>query len=337
MRIKRFVGMSLLAATFLATAAVAGAWWWLDRPLAIRDAPVELDIEPGTSPRAVAALAVGAGVDTDARWLWTWFRLSGQARQIKAGSYELPAGTTPRSLLGTLTRGDATQTTVTLVEGWNLRQIRQALAKVDGLKLEAQELDDEQLMRAVGGNPALPAEGQFFPETYAFAKGSSDVAVLRRAYRAMQKQLVAAWAQRDTNSVLRNPQEALILASIVEKETGAAQDRAQISGVFHNRLRIDMPLQTDPTVIYGLGERFDGNLRRVDLRTDTPYNTYTRRGLPPGPIASPGKASLLAAVRPAATPALYFVARGDGSSEFSRTLAEHNRAVDRYQRGQANK
>lgn len=337
MRIKRFVGMSLLAATLLATAAVAGAWWWLDRPLAIRDAPVELDIEPGTSPRAVAALAVGAGVDTDARWLWTWFRLSGQARQIKAGSYELPAGTTPRSLLGTLTRGDATQTTVTLVEGWSLRQIRQALAKVDGLKLEAQELDDEQLMRAVGGNPALPAEGQFFPETYAFAKGSSDVAVLRRAHRAMQKQLMAAWAQRDANSVLRNPQEALILASIVEKETGAAQDRAQISGVFHNRLRIDMPLQTDPTVIYGLGERFDGNLRRVDLRTDTPYNTYTRRGLPPGPIASPGKASLLAAVRPAATPALYFVARGDGSSEFSRTLAEHNRAVDRYQRGQANK
>ena len=176
-------------------------------------------------------------------------------------------------------------------------------------------------------------EGRFYPDTYAYSKGSSDIAVLKRAYRAMQKRLADAWLERAPDTPLRNAEDALVLASIVEKETGAPTDRGRVAGVFVNRLRIGMPLQTDPTVIYGLGSNFDGNLRKRDLLADTPYNTYTRNGLPPTPIAMPGKAALLAAVRPDPTKALYFVARGDGSSEFSETLADHNRAVNRYQRG----
>jgi UPF0755 protein len=329
----RLAGVLLLLVAGLVGAAALWAWHWLDQPLTLRSASVELDVEMGMSPRAVVNQAVLAGVETDPRWLWWWFRLSGQARQIKAGSYELTQGVTPRGLLTQLTRGDVSQSTVTLVEGWTLRQIRAALAKADGLKADSARLSEPDLMVAVGADANTPAEGQFFPDTYAYAKGGSDLQVLRRAHRAMQKQLAAAWEARDSRSVLTTRQQALILASIVEKETGAAADRGLISGVFHNRLRIDMPLQTDPTVIYGLGERFDGNLRRADLRADTPFNTYTRKGLPPTPIASPGKASLLAAVQPAPTQALYFVARGDGTSQFSRTLDEHNRAVDRYQRG----
>ena len=184
------------------------------------------------------------------------------------------------------------------------------------------------------GRPGVAPEGRFFPDTYTYGKGSSDLAVLRRALHAMDRHLEAAWAQRAPDLPLKSADEALVLASIVEKETGRPEDRALVAGVFANRLRVGMLLQTDPTVIYGMGEKFDGNLRRRDLVTDTPFNTYTRPGLPPTPIAMPGKASLLAAVQPADTRALYFVARGDGSSQFSETLPEHNRAVNRYQRGQ---
>ncbi len=188
-------------------------------------------------------------------------------------------------------------------------------------------------MRLLGRDGQHP-EGRFFPDTYTFSKGASDTAVLRRALQAMDRKLAAAWAQRTPQAMARPPDEALVLASIIEKETGRASDRGQISAVFNNRLRIGMPLQTDPTVIYGLGASFDGNLRRADLLADTPWNTYTRRGLPPTPIAMPGRASLLAAVQPASSPALYFVAKGDGSSHFSQSLDEHNRAVNKYQRGQ---
>ena len=201
----------------------------------------------------------------------------------------------------------------------------------DGLRPETQGWTDQQIMTALGV-PNLPAEGQFFPDTYAYAKGSTDLAVMRRAQRAMHRHLTEAWAQRAAASPLKSPQDALILASIVEKETGHGEDRGLVSGVFNNRLRIGMPLQTDPTVIYGLGDAFDGNLRKVHLQTDGPFNTYQRGGLPPTPIAMPGKAALLAAVRPDATRALYFVASGDGRSVFSETLADHNRAVNRYQR-----
>jgi UPF0755 protein len=294
---------------------------------------VDLSIETGTSPRGVAQAAAEAGVDVNPTLLFWWFRLSGDARQIRAGSYELARGATPRTLLQMLVRGEESLRSVTLVEGWNWRQVRQALSRAEQLRPDTENLSDEMIMSQLG-RAGLPAEGRFFPDTYTYAKGSSDLAVLRRALHAMEKKLDAAWAQRAPDTPLKTPTEALILASIVEKETGKPADRAVIAGVFVNRLRIGMMLQTDPTVIYGLGESFDGNLRKRHLQADTAWNTYTRAGLPPTPIAMPGNASLLAAVQPAQTKALYFVARGDGSSQFSATLDEHNRAVNKFQRGQ---
>ena len=292
----------------------------------------ELEIEPGTTPRGVAREVVKSGIATDARLLYAWFRISGQDRKIKAGNYEIPAGTTPYELLQKLARGEESLRAITFVEGWTFRQMRAAMAKDEFLKQDTAALSEAELMTALG-KPGVAAEGRFFPDTYTYAKGSSGLAVLKRAAHAMDRRLEQVWSQRAADLPLKSPDEALILASIVEKETGTAADRGQIAGVFVNRLRIGMLLQTDPTVIYGLGEKFDGNLRRIDLRTDTPWNTYTRAGLPPTPIAMPGKAALMAAVQPAPTKALYFVARGDGSSHFSATLDEHNRAVNRYQRG----
>jgi UPF0755 protein len=322
-----------LAALLLAVAALAGAaaWWWLDRALPLAAERVELSIEPGTSPRAVAEAWVAAGVQTDARLLYEWFRWSGQARRIRAGSYEVEAGITPRALLDKMVRGDETLEQVRFIEGWTLRQVRAALGQAPHLRPLTRTMSDAELMAALG-SPGIPAEGRFFPDTYSYSRGVSDLTVLRRAHAAMQRRLEAAWAERAPDLPLRSPEEALILASIVEKETGREDERGRIAGVFVNRLRIGMLLQTDPTVIYGLGAAFDGNLRRRDLETDGPFNTYMRRGLPPTPIALPGLASLRAAVRPEPTRALYFVARGDGSSAFSETLADHNRAVNRYQR-----
>ncbi len=309
--------------------------WWLHQPMDTGNGQPTLDlsIEPGTSPKAVAQAVVDAGAQTSATALYAWFRLSGQDRQIRAGSYEIAPGTTPRRLLAMLVRGEESLRTVTLVEGWNWRQVRQALAKAELLKPDSQGLSDEALMARLG-RPGVPPEGRFYPDTYSYAKSSSDLKVLARAAQAMDRQLARAWSARSPGVALKSVDEALILASIVEKETGKGTDRPMISSVFHNRLRIGMMLQTDPTVIYGLGESFDGNLRRKHLRADTPWNTYTRAGLPPTPIAMPGKAALLAAVQPASSQALYFVAKGDGSSHFSASLDEHNRAVNRYQRGQ---
>lgn len=319
---------------FLVAAGLLGAGaWWLSQPLALNVETVDLAIEPGTSARGVAQAVADAGVQVDPALLYWWFRLSGHAREIRAGSYEITQGTTPRSLLRKLVRGEEALRAVTLVEGWNFRQVREALLKAEQLKPETQGLSDTTIMEKLG-RPAAHPEGRFFPDTYTYAKGSSDLAVLKRAMRAMDNRLEVAWGQRAANIPIKSPEEALILASIVEKETGRPSDRAMISGVFNNRLRIGMMLQTDPTVIYGMGMQFDGNLRRRDLLADTPWNTYTRAGLPPTPIAMPGKAALLAAVQPAQTQALYFVARGDGTSQFSATLDEHNRAVNKYQRGQ---
>jgi UPF0755 protein len=331
--VRRFLLTVFLLAALLVIGAGAWGLWWVYQPMALRAPTVDLSIEPGTLPRGVAQAVRDAGVDVNTDLLYAWFRISGQDKQIKAGSYELQAGITPHRLLAKLARGEESLRAVTLVEGWNIRQVRAALAKADALKPETKALTDEALMQLLG-RPGVHPEGRFFPDTYTYAKGSSDAAVLRRAMRAMDKRLAAAWAQRTPETAVKTPDEALILASIVEKETGKAADRTMISAVFNNRLRVGMPLQTDPTVIYGIGESFDGNLRKVDLQTDTPWNTYTRPGLPPTPISMPGKASLLAAVRPAPSKALYFVARGDGSSEFSETLDAHNRAVNKYQRGQ---
>ena len=308
--------------------------WWLHAPLPMGAEPLELAIEPGTPPRAIARDIEQAGVRVDARILFAWFRLSGKVREIKAGNYEIPPGTTPLTLLDKLVRGEESLRTLTLLEGWTFRQVRAALAREEQLRHDTAALADAEIMERLG-RPGVHPEGRFFPDTYTYAKGSSELAVLRRALHAMDRRLDAAWAQRASDTPLKSADEALILASIVEKETGRTADRAQIAGVFSNRLRTGMLLQTDPTVIYGLGEKFDGNLRRKDLQTDTPWNTYTRTGLPPTPIAMPGKASLLAAVQPERTRALYFVARGDGSSHFSATLDEHNRAVNRFQRGQS--
>nr|WP_304442239.1 endolytic transglycosylase MltG [Polaromonas sp. OV174] len=325
--------------TLLLTGALllgGAALWWLNEPMALRlpagSQVLDLEVEPGTRASGVAEAVVTSGAEVPALLLQTWFRLSGQAKQIKAGSYELVPGTTPRQLLSMLVRGEEALKSVTLVEGWTFAQVRQALLKAEQLTPDTQALEPNLIMEKLG-KPGLHPEGRFFPDTYTYAKGASDLAVLKRAARAMDKRLDTAWALRSPDSPLKSPEQALILASIVEKETGKASDRAQIGGVFSNRLRIGMPLQTDPTVIYGLGAQFDGNLRKRDLQADTPYNTYTRTGLPPTPIAMPGKAALLAAVQPAPTKALYFVARGDGSSQFSANLDEHNRAVNKYIRG----
>lgn len=332
---RRFLQLVLILLVSLAVAGGAAAWW-LSQPLRLAGPVVELEIEPGTTPRAVAQAAVQAGVQTDARLLYAWFRLSGKDRGIRAGNYEITQGTTPQSLLNKLVRGEESLRAITFVEGWTFRQMRAAMAGESMLKDDIQGMSDAEIMQALG-KPGVPAEGRFFPDTYTFAKGSSSLAVLRRAAAAMDKRLAQAWEMRAPDTPLRSPDEALILASIVEKETGLASDRAMVAGVFTNRLRRGMLLQTDPTVIYGVeqsGKSLEGGrLRKIHLQTDTPWNTYTRAGLPPTPIAMPGKASLLAAVQPASTQALYFVARGDGSSHFSVTLDEHNRAVNRHIRG----
>jgi UPF0755 protein len=320
----------LFASILLASAALA--WWWVHAPLGLSQDVVELAVEPGSSAQEVAQ-AVASQASTPASLLYWWFRLSGQSRNIKAGNYELGSGTTPRSLLQKLVRGEQSLRSVTLLEGWTFAQMRDALRQADGLQPLTAGWSAEAIMERVG-KPGVPAEGRFFPDTYTYSKGATDLSVLVRAMHAMEKKLALAWAQRQPGIAVNSPEQALVLASIIEKETGLERDRAMVASVFHNRLRIGMRLQTDPTVIYGMGAQFDGNLRRVDLLTDTPWNTYTRSGLPPTPIAAPSKAALLSAVQPQASNALYFVARGDGSSEFSATLDAHNRAVNRYQRKQ---
>jgi UPF0755 protein len=330
--VRRFFLTLFLLSALVALGLGAAGLWWVHQPLRLPAPSVDLSVEPGTTPRGVAQAVADTGTEVPPQLLYLWFRFSGQDRLIRAGSYELEQGITPKTLLSVLVRGEEATRSLVLVEGWNFRQVRAALAKADQLKQDTLGQTDEDVMAKLG-KPGLHPEGRFFPDTYTYSKGSTDVALLQRAMRAMDKKLEAAWAARASNLPLKTADEALILASIVEKETGKANDRPEIAAVFVNRLRTGMPLQTDPTVIYGLGARFDGNLRKKDLQTDTPWNTYTRGGLPPTPIAMPGKAALLAAVQPAQSKSLYFVSRGDGSSQFSSSLDEHNRAVNRYQRG----
>ncbi|MEY2621374.1 MAG: hypothetical protein RIT26_1194 [Pseudomonadota bacterium] len=309
---------------------MAIALFWVFGPMAQRDAVVDLSIEPGTSVRGVAEAVAASGVDVSPHAFWLLLRISGQSRQLRAGSYEVTQGTSPWQLMQKLVRGDQTLRALTVVEGWTLAQMRRLIDQAEGLRHDTQGLSDDDLMARLG-RPGVSAEGRFFPDTYTYGKGTPDWRIYERALKAMDRQLARAWQARTERSVLPTPEQALVLASIIEKETGQAADRAMISSVFHNRLRLGMPLQTDPTVIYGLGSAFDGNLKRIHLRTDHPWNTYTRNGLPPTPIALPGKAALWAAVQPAQSKALYFVARGDGSSQFSDDLAAHNAAVERYQ------
>lgn len=311
-------------------AAGGYAAWYATTPVAAGKLPAEFEIPPGTRFRGAAQRIEESGVAVGRLRFELLARALGRGEDIKAGSYELAAAPTPLELLDKLTRGDVTQAEARFIEGWTFRQLRAALAANSFLRQDTQGLSDAQLLQKLGARETHP-EGLFFPDTYVFSRAASDLRVLRRAYEAMQRHLALQWDARDASLPYKSPYEALIMASIVEKETGRAEERELIAGALVNRLRIGMLLQVDPTVIYGLGEAFEGNLKKIHLQTDGPYNSYMRAGLPPTPIAAPGLASLRAALRPAKTSALYYVARGDGTSQFSRTLEEHNRAVRKYQ------
>lgn len=323
--------LAWLLACLLVVAAAVYAWAaWHALPLP--QAPYAFDVKPGATLRSVAHDLTGAGVIPTDWILVALARATGVDRNIKAGNYEIASGTTLLGLLAKLTQGDATQSAFTIVEGWTLRDVREALKADGGVSIAVSDLPDSELMRRVGGGESQP-EGWFFPDTYYFAKGATDASLLSRAHKLMKQRLAAAWMQRAPDLPLASPYQALTLASIVEKETGRAADRPLIAAVFINRLRQGMRLQSDPAVIYGMGARFDGNLHKHDLEADQAFNTYTRDGLPPTPIALPSQASIDAVLHPPASSYLYFVSRGDGSSEFSTNLADHNRAVAKYQKG----
>ena len=326
----RFLGFLLLAAVAVLVAAGAYAWWYMTTPVAMARLPIEFEVAQGASFRTAAQKIEEQGILVGRYQFELLARILQRDADIKAGSYELNGAVTPMQLLDKLTRGDVTQADVKVIEGWTFRQMRAALDASPFLRHDTLGVADAEILKRLGAAESHP-EGLFFPDTYLFSKGTSDLRVLQRAYAALSRRLAQEWAARDPSVPYKSPYEALILASVIEKETGRASERDRVAGVLINRLRIGMLLQVDPTVIYGLGERFDGNLKKVHLLTDGPYNTYTRAGLPPTPIALTGHASLRAALRPAKTDSLYYVARGDGTSEFSRTLEEHNRAVRKYQ------
>lgn len=319
---------ALLLLLMLACASLA---YYAYSPLTPAKLPLEFTLNQGSSLSAVARQFEREGLLESPRLFVAFARLLGRAGQIKAGIYQLDQPVSRMELLAMITRGNISKSQITLIEGWNFRQLRNMLNASPNLRHDTLNLSDSEILQRIGAPESHP-EGLFFPETYHIAAGGSDIELLKVAYRLMQQRLNEAWQARSPDLPLETPYQALILASIVEKETGTASDRPMIAGVFVNRLRIRMMLQTDPTVIYGMGEKFDGNLRRRDLTSDTPYNTYTRGGLPPTPNAMPGRDALHAALHPAKTDALYFVARGDGSSKFSSNLNAHNQAVNRYQR-----
>ena len=322
--------LSLVAAALLGVAGYIA--WYLATPLEAKNLPLEVEIPSGAGFRATVRLLERSGIGVRAWRFEALARALGREREIKAGNYFFTRAPTPLELLEKLTRGDVLQREVRLIEGWTFAQFRAALDSSEDLRHDTRGLDDAAVLKRLQVVESHP-EGLFFPDTYLFARGSSDLAVLRRAYHSQQRHLQAEWAARQPDLPYRTPYDALIMASIVEKETGRASERDQIAGVLVNRLRIGMRLQVDPTVIYGLGESFDGNLKKIHLLQDGPYNTYTRVGLPPTPIAMAGLPSLHSALQPGKTDALYYVSRGDGTSHFSRNITEHNRAVSKYQRG----
>jgi UPF0755 protein len=327
----------LLLAVLLLVVLALGAGGWLalyaQQPVAPAQLPARFTLDPGIGLTQASRRMAEAGVIDHPLAFRLLGRALGHAARIKAGSYEVNRPLTPLDLFDMITRGVIARAQITVIEGWTFREMRAALNANPDLRHDTRALSDAELLARIDARENHP-EGLFFPDTYVFDVGSGDLEVYRTAYRAMRERLDALWPARAPGLSYATPYQALIMASIVEKETGAASERPLIAAVFTNRLKIDMRLQTDPTVIYGLGERFDGNLRRRDLLDDTPYNSYTRAGLPPTPIALPGMASLRAALNPAASRAIYFVARGDGSHQFSDNLDDHNRAVARYQKGQ---
>lgn len=327
----RFIKKLFLLAILVTIGAVGGFYYWAGQPITTEGAPIPFTITPGSGVGAGSQQIARAGVPIKPFLFSMLARVTGKAGKIKAGSYELKPNTTPRALIDQLVRGEFAQESLTIIEGWTFRQMREAVAAASALKHDTKDLSDAELMAKVSPEFKSP-EGLFFPDTYLFAKGSSDLHIYKQAHALLMKRLAAAWEQRDASLPYKTPYEALIMASIVEKETGAKAERALIAGVFVNRLKQGMMLQTDPTVIYGMGKDYAGNIRKKDLETDTPYNTYMRAGLPPTPIALPGVQSLAAALGPEKTDALYFVSRGDGTSKFSDNLNDHNKAVNQYQR-----
>ncbi len=322
----------LLAIIVLSALSAAGVIFWASAPITRADAPpMEFSINAGSSLRSSAQQIAAAGVPVNPMLLELLARISGKASKLKAGNYELKPGTTPLELIDQLQRGEFAQEALAIIEGWTFKQMRQAIAGHPALKHDTAAWSDKELLAKITTQYSMP-EGLFFPDTYLFAKGSSDLQIYKQAHALLQKRLNDAWAQRDATLPYKSPYDALIMASIIEKETGQKAERGMIAAVFVNRLKQGMLLQTDPTVIYGMGDKFQGNIRKRDLETDTPYNTYIRVGLPPTPIALPGAESLQAAMRPANSDALYFVSRGNGTSHFSNNLGDHNRAVNKYQR-----
>lgn len=328
----RFLKTLFWLFTLAILGAAGGFAYWAEQPVLTPGEPaVDFAIAPGSGLRSVADQIVVQKIPLQPLLFEALVRLTGKDGQIKAGHYSLKPGTTPHLLVGQLVRGEFAQEALVIIEGWTFRQMRQAVADNPALKHDTVAFTDQELLAKVTTDYTVP-EGLFFPDTYLFANGASDLQVYRQAYAAMGQRLAQAWEQRDSSLPYKTPYEALTMASIIEKETGQKAERGLIAGVFVNRLKIGMLLQTDPTVIYGMGEKFKGNIRKRDLLTDTPFNTYLRSGLPPSPIALPGNDALNAALRPERTDALYFVARGDGTSVFSSNLPDHNRAVNRYQR-----
>jgi len=326
-----FIKKTIMLGILAAAAAGGGFAWWAGQPIITEEPAIEFTIVPGSGAHAAGQQIAEAGIPIQPLLFNLLARFTQKSSKLKAGAYELKPGTTPLRLIDQLVRGEFAQEQLTIIEGWTFRQMRQAVAAHKGLKHDTIALSDTELMALVSPEFKAP-EGLFFPDTYLFAKGSSELAIFRQAHTMLIAKLSDAWEKRDPNLPYKNPYEALTMASIVEKETGQKSERSMIAGVFVNRLRLGMLLQTDPTVIYGMGARYDGKIRKKDLETDTPYNTYTRAGLPPTPIALPGVQSLTAALSPAKTGALYFVSRGNGTSKFSDNLTDHNRAVNQYQR-----
>jgi UPF0755 protein len=323
----------LLAAVLLAAALLSGGWYaFHEAPVTMPDQKVRVIVPKGANVRTVAAALQAKGIEVWPTMLLLRYRLRSLDGKLKAGTYDFSPPQTIDSLLDRLVSGDTVIATIRFIEGTTFRQMRAAIDAHPDLQHDTAGLSDEDILRRIGATETRP-EGLFLPETYSFAPGASDLEIYRQAYRLLKRRLAGAWEHRQPGLPFTDPYEALILASIIEKETGRPEDRKKVAAVFVNRLRIGMILQSDPTTIYGMDERFDGNLRKRDLQTDTPYNTYTRAGLPPSPIALTGTASIEAALDPADIRALYFVSRGDGSTEFSDDLAAHNRAVARYQLG----
>jgi UPF0755 protein len=324
----------LLLGVLVMLVAAGALLWYATQPMRIAATqyPVEFSIHRGAALSSASQALHRDGALAYPGVFVLLARLKGQAGNIKAGNYVLDKPITPLELLRKITQGDTVLGKLVMIEGWTFQDVRRVVAATPTLRHDTLNMSDAELLRAIGAEETHP-EGLLFPDTYFFDPGSSELALYRRAYHAMRTHLAASWAARAPGLPYRSPYEALIMASIIEKETGAPDERALIASVFVNRMRIGMRLQTDPTVIYGLGARFDGNLRRVDLLTDTPYNTYTRGGLPPTPIALPGLAAIEAALHPETSKALYFVSKGGGRHVFSETLDAHNRAVNRYQRG----